>query len=168
MLMPSIFGEDLFDDWMRVPVERETNRGYRTTELMKTDIKDVDGSYELSMDLPGFHKEDVKIQLKEGYLTIQASRTENKDEKDNNGKYVHRERYTGQCSRSFYVGKELEHEDIHAKYDNGVLIVTFPKEAKKKAFVSPLKAVSSEKEPEGVTDDKYCFSYFFLTLFILA
>ena len=63
MLMPSIFGEDLFDDWMRLPVERETNRGYRTTELMKTDIKDVDGNYELSMDLPGFHKEDVKIQI---------------------------------------------------------------------------------------------------------
>ena len=73
MLMPSIFGEDLFDDWMRVPVERETNRGYRTTELMKTDIKDVDGSYELSMDLPGFHKEDVKIQLKDVYLNIQSS-----------------------------------------------------------------------------------------------
>ena len=91
MLMPSIFGEDLFDDWMRLPVERETNRGYRTTELMKTDIKDVDGNYELSMDLPGFHKEDVKIQLKDGYLNIQASRTENKDEKDNHGKYVHRE-----------------------------------------------------------------------------
>ena len=103
MLMPSIFGEDLFDDWMRLPVERENHRGYRAAEL-----------------------------LKDGYLNIQASRTENKDEKDNNGKYVHRERYTGQCSRSFYVGKELEHEDIHAKYDNGVLTVTFPKEAKKK------------------------------------
>ena len=115
MLMPSIFGEDLFDDWMRLPVERENHRGYRAAELMKTDIKDVDGNYELSIDLPGFHKEDVKIQLKDGYLNIQASRTENKDEKDNNGKYVHRERYTGQCSRSFYVGKELEHEDIHAK-----------------------------------------------------
>ena len=132
MLMPSFFGEDLFDDWMRLPVERENHRGYRAAELMKTDIKDVDGNYELSIDLPGFHKEDVKIQLKDGYLNIQASRTENKDDKDNNGKYVHRERYTGQCSRSFYVGKELEHEDIHAKYDNGVLTVTFPKEAKKK------------------------------------
>ena len=64
MLMPSIFGEDLFDDWMRMPVERENRRDYRTAELMKTDIKDVDGNYELSMDLPGFHKEDVKIQLK--------------------------------------------------------------------------------------------------------
>ena len=132
MLMPSIFGEDLFDDWMRLPVERENHRGYRAAELMKTDIKDVDGNYELSIDLPGFHKEDVKIQLKDGYLNIQAARTENKDEKDNNGKFIHRERYTGQCSRSFYVGKDVEHEDIHAKYDNGVLTVTFPKEAKKK------------------------------------
>ena len=141
MLMPSIFGEDMFDDFMRdFPFfdDRELRKadrklyGHHAKNLMKTDIKDVDGNYELSIDLPGFHKEDVKIQLKDGYLNIQASRTENKDEKDNNGKYVHRERYTGQCSRSFYVGKELEHEDIHAKYDNGVLTVTFPKEAKKK------------------------------------
>ncbi len=132
MLMPSIFGEDLFDDWMRSPAVHENNRGYRSAELMKTDIKDVDGNYELSMDLPGFHKEDVKIQLKDGYLTVQASRTEKKDEKGDNGKYIHRERYSGQCSRTFYVGKELEHEDIHAKYDNGVLTVTFPKEVKRK------------------------------------
>ena len=132
MFMPSIFGENLFDDWMRLPASRETNRGYNTAELMKTDIKEVGGNYEISMDLPGFHKEDVKIQLKDGYLTVQASRTEAKDEKEENGKYIHKERYTGQCSRSFYVGKDLEHEDIHAKYDNGVLTVTFPVEAKKK------------------------------------
>ena len=132
MLMPSIFGEDLFDDWMRLPVERETNRGYRTTELMKTDIKDVDGNYELSMDLPGFHKEDVKIQLKDGYLNIQATREEKKDEKDGKGKYVRRERYTGTCNRSFYIGKSIKHEDIHAKYDNGILHLTFPKEETKK------------------------------------
>ena len=132
MLIPSIFGENLFDDWMRLPAARETGKSYGTAELMKTDIRDVDGNYELSMELPGFLKENVKIQLKDGYLTVQASRTEKKDEKDDNGKYIHKERYTGQCSRSFYVGKELEHEDIHAKYENGVLVVTFPKEAKKK------------------------------------
>ena len=141
MLMPSIFGEDLFDDWMRLPVERETNRGYRTTELMKTAIKDVDGNYELSMDLPGFKKEDVKIQLKNGYLNIQATREEKKDEKDDKGKYVRRERYTGTCNRSFYVGSSIKHEDIHAKYENGILYVTFPKEetkkeAEEKKFVS--------------------------------
>ena len=102
MLMPSIFGEDLFDDWMRFPVERETrNYTNRTADLMKTDIKDKDGNYELSIDLPGFNKEDMKIQLKEGYLTIQAARTDNRDEKDENGKYVRRERYTGRCCRSF-------------------------------------------------------------------
>ena len=141
MLMPSIFGEDLFDDWMRLPVERENHRGYRAAELMKTDIKDVDGNYELSIDLPGFHKEDVKIQLKDGYLNIQASRTENKDEKDNNGKYVHRERYTGQCSRSFYVGKYVTVEDVHPKYESGILSFSVPKaEAKpveeKKHYIS--------------------------------
>ncbi|MDO5136401.1 MAG: Hsp20/alpha crystallin family protein [Eubacteriales bacterium] len=143
MLMPSIFGEDLFDDWMRFPVEREARRNYGhwTSELMKTDIKDVDGRYELHVDLPGFRKEDLKLQLKEGYLTIQASRTENKDEKDDNGKYVRKERYSGQCSRSFFVGKNMKQEDIHAKYDNGVLYVTFPKadarkEAEEKRFIS--------------------------------
>ena len=133
MLMPSIFGEDLFDDWMRLPVERENHRGYRAAELMKTDIKDVDGNYELSIDLPGFHKEDVKIQLKDGYLNIQASRTENKDDKDNNGKYVHRERYTGQCSRSFYVGKEVHQDDIKAEFKHGILTLFVPKKEAKPA-----------------------------------
>ena len=133
MLMPSIFGEDLFDDWMRFPVERETrNYTNRAADLMKTDIKDKDGNYELSIDLPGFNKEDMKIQLKEGYLTIQAARTDNRDEKDENGKYVRRERYTGRCSRSFFVGKTIQQEDVHAKYENGVLKVTFPKEETKK------------------------------------
>ena len=130
MLMPSIFGEDLFDDWMRFPVERETAN--RAADLMKTDIKEEDGNYELSIDLPGFNKEDMKIQLKEGYLTIQAARTDSKDEKDQNGRYVRRERYTGRCSRSFFVGKSIQQEDVRAKYENGVLKVTFPKEEKKK------------------------------------
>lgn len=130
MLIPSIFGEDLFDDWMRMPLER---RGAdQRLQMMKTDIKDVEGGYELSIDLPGFSKEDMKLQLKDGYLTIQAARTENKDEKDNKGKYVRRERYCGQCSRSFYVGKSILQEDVHAKYEDGVLKVTFPKEDTKK------------------------------------
>ena len=144
MLMPSIFGEDLFDDWMRFPVERETrNYTNRTADLMKTDIKDKDGNYELSIDLPGFNKEDMKIQLKEGYLTIQAARTDNRDEKDENGKYVRRERYTGRCSRSFFVGKTIQQEDVHAKYENGVLKVTFPKE-ETKTEVEEKKCISIE------------------------
>ena len=144
MLMPSIFGEDLFDDWMRFPVERVTrNYTNRAADLMKTDIKDKDGNYELSIDLPGFNKEDMKIQLKEGYLTIQAARTDNRDEKDENGKYVRRERYTGRCSRSFFVGKTIQQEDVHAKYENGVLKVTFPKEETKKE-VEEKKCISIE------------------------
>ena len=88
-----------------------------------------------------FKKEDVKIQLKNGYLNIQATREEKKDEKDDKGKYVRRERYTGTCNRSFYVGSSIKHEDIHAKYENGILHVTFPKEetkkeAEEKKFVS--------------------------------
>lgn len=143
MLMPSIFGEDLFDDWMRFPMEKESRRNYSswTSELMKTDIKEVDGNYQLHVDLPGFRKEDLKIQLKEGYLTIQASRTDDRDEKDEKGKYVRKERYSGQCSRSFFVGKHVQQEDVHAKYDNGVLQVTFPKadtrkEVEEKKFIS--------------------------------
>ena len=112
-----------------------------TQNLMKTDIKEKKDGYELEIDLPGFKKEDVKIQLKNGYLNIQATREEKKDEKDDKGKYVRRERYTGTCNRSFYVGSSIKHEDIHAKYENGILHVTFPKEetkkeAEEKKFVS--------------------------------
>ena len=148
MLMPSIFGESLFDDdWMDFPFDRDfwgkknPLYGKNAKNMMKTDIRDVDGNYELEIDLPGFKKEDVKIQLKNGYLNIQATREEKKDEKDDKGKYVRRERYTGTCNRSFYVGSSIKHEDIHAKYENGILHVTFPKEetkkeAEEKKFVS--------------------------------
>ena len=139
MLMPSIFGENLFDDdWMNFPFEQDfwgkknPLYGKHAKNMMKTDIRDVDGNYELEIDLPGFKKEDVKIQLKDGYLNIQATREEKKDEKDEKGKYVRRERYTGTCNRSFYVGPNIKHEDIHAKYENGILHVTFPKEETKK------------------------------------
>ena len=139
MMMPSIFGENLFDDdWMNFPFEQDfwgkknPLYGKHAKNLMKTDIRDVDGNYELEIDLPGFKKEDVKIQLKDGYLNIQATREEKKDEKDGKGKYVRRERYTGTCNRSFYIGKSIKHEDIHAKYDNGILHLTFPKEETKK------------------------------------
>ena len=148
MLMPSIFGENLFDDdWMNFPFNDEfwgkknPLYGKHAQNMMKTDIRETNGSYELDVDLPGFKKEDVKIQLKNGYLNIQATREEKKDEKDDKGKYVRRERYTGTCNRSFYVGSSIKHEDIHAKYENGILHVTFPKEetkkeAEEKKFVS--------------------------------
>ena len=149
MLMPSIFGENLFDDFFDFPfyddkADRKIQRklyGHHAGNLMKTDIKEKKDGYELEIDLPGFKKEDVKIQLKNGYLNIQATREEKKDEKDDKGKYVRRERYTGTCNRSFYVGSSIKHEDIHAKYENGILHVTFPKEetkkeAEEKKFVS--------------------------------
>ena len=147
MMMPSIFGENLFDEWMNFPFERdffgERNPlyGKHAKNMMKTDVRENENTYELDVDLPGFKKEDVKIQLKNGYLNIQATREEKKDEKDDKGKYVRRERYTGTCNRSFYVGSSIKHEDIHAKYENGILHVTFPKEetkkeAEEKKFVS--------------------------------
>ncbi len=134
MLMPSIFGEDLFDEFMGYPTGRHSacNVYPQVKDMMKTDIRDVDGNYELDIDLPGFKKEDVKIQLKDGYLNIQATREEKKDANDEKGKYVRRERYSGTCARSFYVGANIKHEDIHAKYDNGILKLTFPKEETKK------------------------------------
>ena len=135
MLMPSIFGENLFnDDWMDFSfpdIDKELY-GKHAKNLMKTDVKEKDGNYEVAIDLPGFKKDEITAELKDGYLTISAAKGLDKDEKDKEGKYIRRERYAGDLSRSFYVGKELEHEDIHAKYDNGVLTVTFPKEAKKK------------------------------------
>ena len=147
MLMPSIFGENLFDDFMddfsfpTFPNVDKELYGKHAKNLMKTDVKETENAYEIDIDLPGFKKEDVKIQLKNGYLNIQATREEKKDEKDDKGKYVRRERYTGTCNRSFYVGSSIKHEDIHAKYENGILHVTFPKEetkkeAEEKKFVS--------------------------------
>ena len=123
MLLPSIFGEDLFDDWMMdFPF-----RGSRSTSLMKTDVKETDNSYELDMDMPGFDKGDIKAELKNGYLTISASSHKNNDEKDNDGRYIRRERYSGSCSRSFYVGDAVTEADIKAKFENGTLTMMIPK-----------------------------------------
>lgn len=123
MLMPSIFGENLFDDWMRFPFG-----SHNESSLMKTDIRDNEGSYELDIDMPGFSKEDIKVELKDGYLTISASTKTDNDEKDENGKYIRRERYMGSCSRSFHVGDSVKQEDIKAKFENGILKLSVPKE----------------------------------------
>ena len=125
MLMPSIFGENLLDDFFDFPFDG------RRTEMMSTDIKDTDTGYEITMSLPGVKKEDVKAQLKDGYLTIQASANNKKDEKDDKGRYIRRERYAGTCSRSFYVGDEMKQEDIKAKFEDGVLKITVPKKEEK-------------------------------------
>ena len=132
MLVPSIFGESLFDDFMDFPFEREFFRRtpvYGKTEknIMKTDVKETDNAYELDIDLPGFKKEEVTAKLENGYLTVSAAKGLDKDEQDKKGKYIRRERYAGAMQRSFYVGDTLTQEDIKAKYENGILSISIPK-----------------------------------------
>ena len=142
MLMPSIFGENLFDDFMSdFPFFddrdlRKTERklyGHNAKRLMKTDIKETDSGFELEMDLPGFKKDEIEAKLENGYLTISAAKGLDKEEKEEkDGKYIRKERYSGAMSRSFYVGDELKQEDIKAKYQDGILKLSVPKEEPKK------------------------------------
>lgn len=98
------------------------------TRMMKTDVRENDNDYVLAMELPGFKKENITLSLREGYLNVSASQDENKEEKDEKGNVIRRERYTGSCNRSFYVGERITEEDIKAKFENGELLVSFPKE----------------------------------------
>ena len=125
MLMPSIFGENLVDDFFDFPCG--SNYTATDSSLMKTDIKEMENGYEVTMNLPGVKKEDVKAELKDGCLTISASSNSNKDEKDEEGRYIRRERYSGSCSRSFYVGDAVTEADIKAKFENGTLTMMIPK-----------------------------------------
>lgn len=133
MMMPSIFGENLFDDWMDFPFDRnffgDKNPlyGKRGKNLMKTDVKETEQGYEVDIDLPGFKKEDVNAQLNNGYLTVSATKGLDKDEKDKEGRYIRRERYAGSMSRSFYVGEGVKEQDIHAKFEDGILKLAIPK-----------------------------------------
>ena len=145
MLMPSIFRENLFDDFFDDfyrPIRREQAPvQQRSAAVMKTDVKETEKGYELSIELPGYKKEDVQAHLKDGYLTISATTKKENDEKDENGKYIRRERYTGSCSRSFYVGEHLDQQDIKARFEDGVLKVDVPKkeakpEIEEKKFIS--------------------------------
>ena len=134
MLMPSIFGEDLFDDFMGYPTGRQAaaNAYPQVKDMMKTDIRDVDGNYELEIDLPGFKKDEIKASVENGYLTISAARGLDEDEKDKkSGKYIRRERYAGACERSFYVGEGISQDDIKASFQHGILKLFIPKEPEK-------------------------------------
>ncbi len=99
---------------------------------MKTDVRETDGAYELDVDLPGFKKEEVSVTLKDGYLTISASKGLDKDETDKKGRYIRQERYAGACSRSFYVGEGVESKDVSAKFEDGILALSLPKQEQKK------------------------------------
>lgn len=132
MLMPGIFGEDLFNDWFSFPDIDKKFYGKSTDQVMKTDIKEKDNEYEVDIELPGFKKEDVKAELKDGYLTISAAKNVNNDEKKEDGKYIRKERFSGNVSRSFYVGEDMTQEDIHAKFEDGILKLTVPKKEAKK------------------------------------
>ena len=140
---PAIFGESLMDEWMNdfdrefSQMDREFNRGFgkksplfgkHAANLMKTDVRENEHEYELNVELPGFHKEDVELTLENGYLTITAAKGLDKDEKDKKtGKVIRQERYAGSLSRTFYVGEELTTEDVKAKLEDGVLKLSIPK-----------------------------------------
>ena len=132
MLMPSIFGEDLFNDWFSFPDFDKKYYGKNTDQVMKTDIKEKDKEYEVDIELPGYKKEDVKAELKDGYLTISAAKNVSTEDKKEDGKYIRKERFSGNVSRSFYVGEDMTQEDIYAKFEDGILKLTVPKKEAKK------------------------------------
>lgn len=134
-MMPSIFGENLFDDFfgpdfdMFPALTGRSNPlyGKHAKNLMKTDVRETENSYELDIDLPGFKKDEVTLELKDGYLSISAAKGLDKDEQDKQGRYIRQERYAGTCSRSFYVGEDVEPADVSARFEDGILKVSLPK-----------------------------------------
>ena len=132
--MPSIFGENLFDDdWMDFPFAHDfwggknPLYGKRAKNMMKTDIREHDDGYEIDIDLPGFKKDEINVELDDGYLTISAEKSLDKDEEKKHGRYIRRERYAGAMQRRFYVGDEVTQEDIKAKFEDGILRLSIPK-----------------------------------------
>ncbi len=137
-MLPGIFGENLFDEFFGDPFgmmptmrAQDVLYGKRGKNLMKTDVRELDNGYELDMDLPGFKKDEVHVDVKDGYLTVSAAKGLDKDEKQE-GKYIRQERYAGQCSRSFYVGEGVEPKDVSAKFEDGILKISLPKAEQKK------------------------------------
>ncbi len=157
MMTPSIFGEnlfdDLFDDFFDFPVwdDRAMQKaqkklyGRHASNMMKTDVQEHEDHYEVDIDLPGFKKDELSLELKDGHLVISAAKELDKDEKGTKtGKFVRRERYTGSMSRSFYVGEDVKQEDIHAKYESGVLKLSIPKIEQKKPQAEETKYIAIE------------------------
>jgi len=138
MLRPSIFGDDLFDEWFAFPDLRDLDRterklyGKHADRLMKTDVREHDDQYEVDIDLPGFKKEEINLELNDGYLTISAAKGLDKDENDKKGKLIRQERYAGAMQRSFYIGENVTEEEIKAVFKHGVLTLNIPKKDKPK------------------------------------
>ena len=132
-MLPSIYSENLFDDFFSDPFDMVMPRGFNALygkhgkNLMKTDVRETEDTYELDIDLPGFKKDEVQAELKDGYLTITAQTQSESEDKDEEGTYVRKERFSGKCSRTFYVGDDIEEDDIKAKFEDGVLKIAVPK-----------------------------------------
>jgi HSP20 family molecular chaperone IbpA len=134
MFYPTLFKDDLFDDFFDFPSFRDFDKvdrklyGKHANGLMKTDVRENEGNYELDIDLPGFKKDEISLTLDNGYLIVGAAKTVNEDEKDSKGKMLRQERYSGAMQRSFYVGDGIDENDVKAKFEDGVLSLCFPKE----------------------------------------
>ena len=135
MLMPRIFDDDFFEDWMHWPVSRslaDTEKqlyGKRAPHVMRTDIREQEDHYDVDIDLPGFKKEEIDLSLEKGYLTVSATKGVDKDETDRQGRLIRQERYAGAMQRSFYVGTAVTEEEIKARFEDGVLKLLVPKKA---------------------------------------
>ena len=147
-MMPSIFGENLFDDFFDDDFSmfpaltgRNPLYGKHAKNLMKTDVRETENTYELDIDLPGFKKDEISIDLKDGYLSISAATGLDRDQEDKKGKYIRQERYAGACSRSFFVGEGVEPKDVSAKFEDGILKISLPKQVKKELPQSPRIAI---------------------------
>ena len=148
MMRNSLWNKDLFDGFMNDMFEddffggKNPLYGKNARNMMKTDIRETDEGYELDIDLPGFKKDEIQAELKNGYLTVSASKALEQDSKEKeSGRYIHRERYTGACQRSFYIGEDIENEQIKAEFKHGILKLTLPKkqakpEVEEKRYIS--------------------------------
>ncbi len=138
MLAPSIFEENFMDDLFGFPYMKDFENmekklyGRKASRMMKTDIREKDNNYEVVIDLPGFKKEEIEVELNDGYITISAAKGLEKDGNDKKGKLIRQERYAGSMQRSFYVGENIEKDDVEATYRHGVLTLTIPKKAQEK------------------------------------
>ena len=146
MLLPSIFGENLLDDWMEFPrmefpdIDRKLY-GKHASNVMKTDVHEKEDGYEMDIDLPGFKKDEINLSLDNGYLTVSAAKALDKEEKDKKGKVIRQERYSGSSQRTFYVGEAVTEEDVKAKFEDGVLKLNIPKKEPEKVAQKKLIAI---------------------------